>query len=202
MNRVLLAKIIVIQISIKFKMQEINTTEKGIKLYRNSKKTKKLLLTSLGVCVILLVVILYSVGIFDDVLKIKPLIFSGAAFLIMLILLLKSVMGLKDKSPLIELNKQTFYGKTTPISKSFGIVNWEDVADIQSQKTGGDTLVIVTINNPEKYEGRLSKMLWNMAYSKETNQLTLMSSASEIDIDSNELFNLFNKSWKESTSLN
>jgi hypothetical protein len=202
MNRVLLAKIIVIQISIKFKMQEINTTEKGIKLYRNSKKTKKLLLTSLGVCIILLVVILYSAGIFDGVLKIKPLVFSGAAFLIMLILLLKSVMGLKDKSPLIELNKQTFYGKTTPISKSFGIVNWEDVADIQSQKTGGDTLVIVTINNPEKYEGRLSKMLWNMAYSKETNQLTLMYSASEIDIDSNELFNLFNKSWKESSLLN
>ncbi|KQB39696.1 STM3941 family protein [Flavobacterium aquidurense] len=176
--------------------------EKEIKLFRNSKKTKNLLLTSLAVCIILLLVIIYSAGIFDGELKIKPLVFSSGAFLIMLILLLKSVLSLKDKSPLIELNKQTFYGKTTPVSKSFGIVNWEDVADIQLQKTGGDTLVVVSINNPEKYEGRLSKMFWNIAYNNSTNQLTLMYSASEIDIDANELFNLFNKSWKESTSLN
>lgn len=183
-------------------MQEINATGNGIQLYRNSKKTKNLLFTSLGVCIILLLVIIYSAGIFDGELKIKSLIFSGAAFLIMFILLLKSVLGLKDKSPLIELNKQNFYGKTTPMSKSFGIVNWEDVSNIQSEKTGGDTLVVVTINNPEKYEGRLSKMLWNMALNKESNQLTLMYSASEIDIDSNELFNLFIKSWKESSALN
>jgi hypothetical protein len=179
-------------------MQEINATENGIQLYRNSKKTKKLLFTSLGVCVILLLVILYSAGIFDGELKIKPLVFSGGSFLIMFVLLLKSVLSLKDKSPLIELNQRNFYGKTTPMSKSFGIVNWEDVADVQSQKTGGDTLVVVTINNPEKYEGRLSKMLWNMALNKENNQLTLMYSASEIDVDHNELFSLFNKSWKES----
>lgn len=182
-------------------MQETNTIEKGIKLYRNSKKTKKLLFTSLGVCIILLLVTLYSAGIFDGVLKIKPLVFSAAALVIMLILLLKSVLSLNDKSPLIELNEKNFYGKTTPMSKTFGIVNWEDVAAIESQKTGGDTLVVVSINNPEKYEGRLSKMLWNMAYNKDTNQLTLMYSASEIDIDSNELFTLFNKSWKKSSSL-
>jgi len=183
-------------------MQEMNTMQKEVKLYRNSKKTKKLLFTSLGVCIILLLVILYSAGIFDGELKIKPLVFSGGAFLIMLILLLKSVLSLKDKSPLIELNQRNFYGKTTPMSKSFGIVNWEDVADIQSQKTGGDTLVVVTINNPEKYEGRLSKMLWNMALNKETNQLTLMYSASEIDVDHNELFSLFNTSWQESKKEN
>lgn len=182
-------------------MQKINATGNGIQLYRNSQKTKKLLFTSLGVCIILLLVILYSAGIFDGELKIKPLVVSAAVFLIMFILLLKSVLGLKDKSPLIELNKQNFYGKTTPMSKSFGVVNWEDVANIQSEKTGGDTLVVVTINNPEKYEGRLSKMLWNMAHNKDTNQLTLMYSASEIDVDSNALFNLFTKSWKESTSV-
>jgi hypothetical protein len=182
-------------------MQEINTMKKEIQLYRNSQKTKKLLFTSLGVCIILLLVIMYSAGIFDGELKIKPLVFSAAVFLIMLILLVKSVLSLNDKSPLIELNQQSFYGKTTPMSKSFGIVNWEDVADIQLEKTGGDTLVVVTINNPEKYEGRLSKMLWNMALNKETNQLTLMYSASEIDVDSNELFNLFHKSWKESALI-
>lgn len=174
--------------------------EKEIKLYRNSKKTKKLLLTSLGICIILFVVIIYSAGIFDSELKTKPLVFSTGAFLIMFILLLKSVLSLRDKSPLIELNVQNFYGKTTPMSKSFGIVNWEDVTDIGSQKTGGDTLVVVTINNPEKYEGRLSKMLWNMAHNKDTNQLTLMYSASEIDIDSHALFTLFNRFWKENTS--
>lgn len=183
-------------------MQEINAIEKGIKLYRNSKKTKKLLFTSLGVCIILLLVVIYSSGLFDGELKIKPLVFSAAALLIMLVLLLKSVMSLNDKSPLIELNEKNFYGKTTPVSKTFGVVNWEDVADIQLQKTGGDTLVVVSINNPEKYEGRLSKMLWNIVYNKDTNQLTLMYSASEIDVDSNELFTLFNKSWKQNTPVN
>jgi hypothetical protein len=176
--------------------------EKEVQLYRNSKKTKNLLFSSLGVCIILLLVILYSAGIFDNEFKTKPLVFSSAAFLIMFILLLKTVLSLKDKSPLIELNSQNFYGKTTPMSKSFGVVNWEDVANIESQKTGGDTLVVVTINNPEKYEGRLSKMLWNMAYNKETNQLTLMYSASEIDIDANALFTLFITFWKGRTSLN
>ncbi|OMQ11651.1 STM3941 family protein [[Flexibacter] sp. ATCC 35103] len=176
--------------------------EKEIKLFRNSKKTKNLLFTSLGVCIILLLVIIYSAGIFDGELKIKPLVFSSGAFLIMFILLLKSVLSLKDKSPLIELNKENFYGKTTPVSKSFGIVKWQDVADIQLQKTGGDTLVVVSINNPEKYEGRLSKMLWNIAYNNNTNLLTLMYSASEIDVDANELFTLFDKFWKESASLN
>lgn len=175
--------------------------QKEIQLYRNSKKTKKLLFTSSGICIILLLVIIYSAGIFDGELKIKPLVFSAGAFLIVLILLLKSVLSLKDKSPLIELNKQSFCGKTTPMSKSFGTVNWEDVADIQLQKNGGDTLIVVSINNPEKYDGRLSKMFWNMAYSKDTNQITLMYSSSEVDVDANELFALFNKSWKESTSL-
>lgn len=117
----------------------------------------------------------------------------------MLILLLKTLLSLKDKSPLIELNNQNFYGKTTPLSKSFGIVNWEDFADIQLQKSGGDTLVVVTLNNPEKYEGRLSKMLWNMAYNNTTNQLMLMYSSSEIDIDHNALFDLFSNFWKKST---
>lgn len=176
--------------------------EKEIKLYRNSKKTNKLLFTSLGVCIVLLIVILYSIGIFDGELKTKPLVFSGGAFLIMFILLVKSLLGLKNKRPLIELNKENFYGKTTPISKSFGIVQWEDITDIQLQKTGGDTLVVVTISNPEKYQGRLSKMFWNMAYDNSTNQLALMYSTSEIDIDSNELFNLFIKFWKNSSLHN
>lgn len=174
--------------------------EKEIKLYRNSKKTKNLLLTSIGVCLILLLVIIYSAGIFDNEVKTKPLVFSIGAFLIMFILLFRTLLSLKDKSPLIELNNVNFYGKTTPLSKSFGVVNWEDVSDIQSEKTGGDTLVIVTVDHSEKYEGRLSKMMWNMAHDKNTNQLTLMYSASEIDIDSNALFNLFNTFWKESTS--
>lgn len=176
--------------------------ENEIKLYRDSKKTKKLLFTSLGVCLILLAVVIYSAGIFDNVLKTKPLVFSIAAFLIMFILLLKSLLSLKDKSPLIELNNQNFYGKTTPMSKSFGTVNWVDVTDIQLEKTGGDTLVVVTINNPEKYEGRLSKMMWNMAHDKNTNQLTLMYSASEIDIDADALFTSFTTFWKESTANN
>lgn len=167
-----------------------------IKLYRNTKKTRTLLLSSLGVCILLALVILYSIGLFDGEFKTKPTIFSAAAFLIMLFLTLKTLIGLKDKSPLIELNSKMFVGKTTPISKAFGQVDWIDVRDIQLQKTGGDTLVVVTIGNSDKYVGRLSKMSWNMIFDKSSQQLQLMYSASEVDLDPKSLFDLFIAFWE------
>ncbi|TCC93110.1 hypothetical protein [Pedobacter hiemivivus] len=170
-----------------------------IKLFRNTKKTRTLLLSSLGVCMLLGLGILYSVGLFDGELKMKPAIFSAAAFLIMLFLTLKTLLSLKDKSPLIELNGQMFVGKTTPISKAFGQVDWIDVKDIQLQKTGGDTLVVVTVGNTDKYAGRLSKMSWNMVFDKSSEQLQLMYSTSEVDIEPKPLFDLFISFWEGSS---
>lgn len=167
------------------------------KLYRDGKKTRNLLLYASSVSLILIIVLLYSVGIFDDILKIKVAIFSGAALLIMVFLMFKSIAGVRDKAPLIQIDSTGFYGKTTPLSKAFGRVEWSDVTDIQLQKTGGDTLVITTIRNTDKYVGRISKFMWKMAYDEQNSQLNLMYSASEIDIDAKQLYDLFLKYWKK-----
>ncbi|ULT22973.1 hypothetical protein KUH03_27430 [Sphingobacterium sp. E70] len=80
-------------------------------LYRNSSKTVKLLAMSGGICVILLLTFLYCIGLFDGELKVKPAVFSGAALLVMLILLLSSLLSLRDKSAQIVLNKNHFSEK-------------------------------------------------------------------------------------------
>ena len=167
-----------------------------INFYRNTKKTKKIVLSAAAVCIVLLGVVLYSVGIFDGILKIKPAIFSGATLLIMLFLIGSTLTGIRDKSPIMHLDANEFYGKTTPLSKAFGKAEWKDVTHIQIEKSGGDTLVIVTVTNTEKYLGRVSKMFWNMAFDKTNQTLTLMYSASELDIDAKELFALFVDYWE------
>lgn len=166
-------------------------------LYRNAKKTRNLLLYAGAISVVLAIVFLYSIGTFDNVFKIKPAIVSGAVLLIMLFLTLKSFAGVRDKSPLIHIDSNGFSGKTTPLSKAFGRVEWIDVTDIQLQKAGGDTLVVVTVDNTNKYNGRLSKMMWKMAYDEQNSKLNLMYSASEIDIDSKALYDLFLSYWRK-----
>jgi len=170
----------------------------AINLYRNTKKTTRLLVSSIGVFMLLAVVLLYSIGLFDGVLRTKSIVFSGAVMLIMFFLILKSVIGLRDKSALISLTSDQFVGKTTPLSKAFGYGEWMDVRDIQLQKVGGDTLVVVSVANVEKYRGRLSKMLWNMAYDESNQLLHLGYSSSEIYLNANALFDLFVQYWLES----
>lgn len=167
-------------------------------LYRNRSKTVKLLAISGGICVILLLTFLYCIGLFDGELKVKPAVFSGAALLVMLILLLSSLLSLRDKSAQIVLNKNHFSGKTTPLAKAFGIGNWEDVTAINLQKVGGDTLVIVTLSNASNYKDRLPSMLWKMAYYEATQELNIMYSASVIGIESAELYELFMSYWQHS----
>lgn len=167
-----------------------------INFYRNTKKTKKILLSSAAICIILAGVVVYSVGVFDGILKLKPAIFSGAALLIMLFLIGSTLAGMRDKSPIMHLDANEFYGKTTPLSKAFGTAQWNDVTDIKVEKSGGDTLVIVTLSNTEKYVGHLSKMFWKMAYNDQNKTITLMYSASELDINAKELFTFFVDYWK------
>ncbi|MFZ0597025.1 MAG: hypothetical protein WAM46_08590, partial [Flavobacterium sp.] len=97
------------------------------KLYRNAKKTRNLLLYASSVTLILIIVLLYGIGIFDAIVKTKVAIFSGAALLIMVFLMFKCIAGVRDKSPLIQFDSTGFYGKTTPLSKAFGRVEWSDV---------------------------------------------------------------------------
>lgn len=170
------------------------------KLYRNTKKTKKTLFWAAAVSLFLAIVLVYSMGVFDGELRLKPAIFSGAVLLIMLFLTINSLMGIRDKSPMIYLDTAGFSGRTTPLAKAFGRVEWKDVRDVELQKIGGDTLVAVAVTHVDKYTGRLSKMFWKMAYDEQNQILHLMYSASEIDVDARELYGLFRGYWENSSN--
>lgn len=168
-----------------------------IKLYRNSKKTRNLLLYASVISILIAIMLLYGIGTFDGIFKIKLSIASGAILLIMLVLIFKILASIKDKSPLIQMDTNGFSGRTTPVAKAFGRIEWQDVTDLQLNKVGGDTLVAVTIDNIAKYDGRASKFLWKMAFDEQNSKLNLMYSASEVDINAEELYELFLKYWKK-----
>jgi hypothetical protein len=141
--------------------------------------------------------LLYGIGTFDGIIKIKLSIASGAILLIMLVLIFKILASIKDKSPLIQIDTNGFSGRTTPVAKAFGRIEWQDVTDLQLNKVGGDTLVAVTIDNIAKYDGRASKFLWKLAFDEQNSKLNLMYSASEVNINAEELYELFLKYWKK-----
>lgn len=175
--------------------------EQETRLYRNAKKTRNLLLYAGAVNILLVLVLLYSIGIHDGILKIKPAIFSGAALLLMLFFTFKTVSGTRDKSPLIEIDATGFSGKTTPLSKAFGRIEWSDLRELRLEKTAGDTLVVATVGNTQKYQGRLSKMMWKMAHDERNDELRLMYAASEIEIDAAELLELLDGYWKNPAGI-
>lgn len=168
-----------------------------IKLYRNSKKTRNLLLYASGISILIAIMLLYGIGTFDGVFKIKLSIASGAILLIMLVLIFKILASIKDKSPLIQIDSNGFSGRTTPVAKAFRRIEWQDVTDLQLNKVGGDTLVAVTIDNVTKYDGRASKFLWKLAFDEQNSKLNIMYSASEIDMNEKALYDLFVSNWKK-----
>ena len=131
----------------KFLLRPMN---EEIKLYRNAKKTRNLLLYASGISILIAIMLLYGIGTFDGVFKVKLSIASGAILLIMLVLIFKTLASIKDKSPLIQIDSNGFSGRTTPVAKAFGRIEWEDVTDLQLKKVGGDNLVAVTIDNVAK----------------------------------------------------
>ncbi len=165
-------------------------------LYRNRRKTTRLLVISGAICLLLLIILLYSIGLFDGIFKAKPTVFSAGALLVLLILLIVNLLNLRDKSAQIVLNDRCFLGKTTPLAKAFGQGEWQDVKYIDLQKVGGDTMIIVTLENPGKYKDRLPSLLWKMAYQESTQELNITYSASTIDLDPSELHQLFVSYWE------
>ncbi|WP_185218101.1 hypothetical protein [Sphingobacterium mizutaii] len=168
-------------------------------LYRNNRKTIRLLTVSSIICVLLLIVLLYSIGLFDGIFKARPAVFSSLAMLILFVLLVVNLLDLRDKSAQIVLNRTHFVGKTTPLSKTFGAGDWQDGKGIDIQMVGGETMVIVTLANPAKYRDRLSSLLWKMAYQEESQELNIMYSVATIDLDAPELYKLFLFYWNESS---
>lgn len=170
---------------------------KEIKIFRDITKSRKLLISSGAICLVLGVIFIYGLGTFDDIFKAKVAVASGAIFLIMLIFVIKSIINMNDKSAIFELNENTASGKTSPLSRAIGTINWKDVTALDIQKVGGDTLVVVYLSNVEYYQSKLSKMFWNMAFDKQSQELQIMYSTSEIDMKIDELYDLFVSYWKQ-----
>jgi len=167
-----------------------------LKIFRNRKKTRNILLTTAGICIAMALICVYGLGVFDNIFKAKVTVVSGALFLLLFFLMIKSLLNLKDKSAFIELTPDYAKGKTAPLPKSIGEIYWKDVTAIDMAKIGGDTLVIVFLNNPEFYRSKLSKMFFDMAYDKELQELQVSYSASEIDMRITELYDLFISYWE------
>ncbi|KGE13345.1 STM3941 family protein [Sphingobacterium deserti] len=167
-----------------------------IEIFRDSRKSRSLFIKTTALCVILAATAVYSVGVFDHVVKIKLAVVSCALLLIMLFMLVGSLRRLKDKSALVRINAKGISGTTTPLSKAFGEIEWGDVVDIQLQKVSGDTLVAFVIQDHPKYEKRLSKSFRSMAFKKETNHYVIMFTASEIETDADTLFDQAQQYWK------
>ncbi len=171
-----------------------------IEIFRDSTKSKNLFIKTTALCIVLAIVAAYSLGIFDQVLKIKLAAGSCVLLVIMLVMLIGALLRLKDRSALVTLNAKGISGTTTPLSKAFGEIEWLDVIDIQLRKVSGDTLVAFVIQNHPKYEGRLSKSFRGMAYQKETDQYIIMYTASEIETDAETLFDQVTQYWRANTT--
>lgn len=115
---------------------------------------------------------------------------------------LKTLVEIIDKTPLIEIDAMGFSGSTTPLPKAFGRIEWSDVTNIKLKVVRQDTLVVVTLGNAEKFRNHTSKIVWEMAHDEQNSELNLMYSVSEIDIDAQELYDLFLSYWKTQEKKN
>lgn len=159
-----------------------------VEFYRNRKKSINLLLILSGILVVMLLILLYSSGIISDgIIIAKGVAFSSIGSVILAIIILKTLISLKDKSPLIILSPEGITAKVTAVSKAAGLILWKDISDIQLHKVGGDTLVTLIINNPEPYAANIRKKLSAIALDK-GQDLQIYMTASVLDINAGELF--------------
>lgn len=158
-----------------------------MEFYRNRKKSINLLLVLSGILVLMLVILLYSSGIISAEIIGKGIAFSSIASVILAIIIIKTLISLKDKSPLIILTPEGIISKVTAVSKAAGLILWKDINDIQLQKVGGDTLVALIISTPEPYSTKIRKKLSSIALDKDQD-LHIYMTASVLDINAQELF--------------
>lgn len=139
----------------------------------------------------MILIFLYSIGIIDDTVSTKGIAISSVFILILGFLVVKMLLALKDTSPLLILGPEGIISKVTPMSKAAGMILWSDIADMNINKVGGDTLITLTINNPDHYtpviRKKFSAMMLKGANDDQGN-LLLHLSASELDIDAQQLF--------------
>jgi len=175
-----------------------------MEFYRNKRKSVNLILICTGIFLVLVVIFLYSIGIFTAIVSTKLAAVSGAFGLVMGIIIIKKLISLNDKSPLVILGEEGIIAKTTAVGKAAGLILWKDIIAVNVHKTGGDTLVTLTIDKPEKYLPVIKKKLSAMAVDgieDAEGNLPINLTASELDFDAQELFKVITQYRKEISDI-
>lgn len=167
-----------------------------MEFYRNRKKSVGLILTCLGVFLLLILMFLYSIGIFTNTISPKLIAISGIGGLILAFIIIKMLISLRDTSARLILSKEGIISKVTAVSKAAGLIAWKDIIDISLNKVGGDTLIALRIDKPDQYipiiSKKLSSMVINGAQDAQGNLLVYLT-ASTLDLDAQELFTTITK---------
>lgn len=171
-----------------------------MEFYRNKRKTVNLILICTGVLLVLVVIFLYSIGLFTNTLSAKLAAITGVFGLILAIVIVNKLLSLRDTSPLIILSNEGIIAKVTAVSKAAGLIFWKDIIDISLEKVGGDTLVTLTVDKPDHYipiiKKKLSAMVVNGIEDANGN-LPINLTASELNLDAQELFTIITSFKKE-----
>lgn len=162
-----------------------------MEFYRNRKKTINLILIYSGILLVMVLILLYSIGLFTATVSAKGIAISSIFGLIAAFLVVKMLISLKDTAPLLVLNKEGITSKVTAMSKAAGLILWEDITDMSVNKMGGDTLITLVVNKPDHYTPIIRKKLSAIAVSGANDaqgNLLIYLTASALDLDAQELF--------------
>lgn len=157
-----------------------------MEFYRNKKKSGTIILACTGILILMLLILLYSTGVFSDIYVPKGIALSSIFIVILGIVIIRSLLSFNDKTPLISLQPEGIIAKVTPMSKAAGLIRWEDIVDYELIKQGWDTLITLHISNPESYRTLITKKLSAMVMEGTTDEhgnLMIYLTASETDYD-------------------
>ena len=171
-----------------------------MEFYRDRKKSMNMILICAGLLIVFIGLFLYSIGLFDGQVGTKLATVTGIFSMILVIIIFKKLFTLRDTSPLVIVSLEGIISKTTAVSKAAGLILWNDISDVNLEKVGADTLVTLTVENPEHYlpliKKKLSKMVTNGLVTADGN-LPISLTASELDTNAQELYDVIINSRKK-----
>ena len=174
-----------------------------MEFHRNKKKTTMLILSCSGFLLLLIAVFLYGIGIFTGEISTKLTAISGAFGLILIIVIIRMLISLNQSVPLITLSDDGIRSSTTVVSKAAGLIPWKDIIDIELSKVGWDMLIMLTVRKADQDMPATRKKLVSMAVSESQDSIGTMQifiTASELDIESDELINVI-KDYRKTVTL-
>lgn len=171
-----------------------------MEFYRDRKKSMNMILIFTGLLLLFIATFLYSIGLFDGQVGAKLAAVTGIFSIILAIIIVKKLITLQDKSPLVIINDEGIISKTTAVSKAAGVIRWTDIIDVNLEKVGADTLVRLTVDHSEQYLPLIKKKLSSMVTNglvDPNGHLPINLTAAELEIDAAELYNVISKFRKE-----